>query len=63
MRPTTPDPDKSVVLMRVLVAHILDLTLYEFFSGTPAAPAWVGFADRASGRPSSPATISACAPA
>jgi hypothetical protein len=46
--PSAYVPGNRFVLMRVPVAHILDLTLYEFFSGTPAAPAWVSFANRAS---------------
>src|SRR4051812_31874229 len=49
--PSAYVPGNQFVLMRVPVAHILDLTFYEFFSGTPAAPAWVGFANRASRTP------------
>jgi hypothetical protein len=41
-------PGNRFVLMRVPFARILDRTAYEFFSGTPAAPAWVSFASRAS---------------
>ena len=46
--PSAYVPGNHFVLMRVPVGHILDLTAYEFFSGTPASPAWVGFAERAS---------------
>ena len=45
--PSAYVPADRFVLMRVPLARITQQSAYQFFSGTPSAPAWVSYADRA----------------
>lgn len=38
----------DIVLARVLIADVMDIAEYEYFTGTPASPTWGAFADRTS---------------
>src|SRR4051812_45312668 len=45
--PSAYVPADRFILMRVPVGSITSQSAYQFFSGTPSAPRWVSFADRA----------------